>query len=439
MTRIEIDTLLSSWDRLAHRDPKDLFLATRDGVMQFEKKWQRSFWQKIIIFIFGESSNESFKSQVAKIAEFFASHKQQIGDNEKKLIDRINTLGRYIYKKRYDKTFFLCPKPTLANFQIRISSVQDTLIEPDLIKRTLANPSRKRCWLNSCLKYFAATTFYDKLLTTHVADEELEPLRKALFRVVEGLRKNWSQTVIEALYAELIQTIAQSPFYDFLTGQRDAEEFIQQLENNFQTAKREEITYVKLYRSFDKNISKAGILDSTDKLRVIPSDDIRFDLENSYMAESEVEGVREYIAGRKLIENAPPITLYSHERVTHYPTLFEVSIKRVQDFDVLDNNGFITSAEIALDKNATITLTEYVPNANALKAKPLNLVTYKVMAAIERTGITSQDGHYVTHIRSSDDFITTHNDGEIIKNQPYQVFATASSLILQLIQRTPIR
>ncbi len=436
--RIDVDHLLQSWDRLHAVDPKNIFLATRNGVMQFEQKRARSLWEKIIIFIFGECSNESFRTQVAKITELFESNKLAIGENERKLIDRMNILGRYVFKRRLDKTFFLSPKPQLKNFQIRTSSQEDTLIAPDLIKRVLPNPSKKRCWLNSCLKYFAATPFYDKLLTTKLHDPELEILRSALFRIVDGLRKNWSQTVIDALLAELTQAIAQSPFYTFLSGQRDAEEFIQQLENNFQTTNREEIHCVKLYRSFDKNISKPGKVDTIDKLRIIPSHDIRFSIEDSYMAESEIEGVREYRKGRAILENAPPITFYSHERVTHYPHLFEVSIKRAHDFDAHDNNGFMTQAEIALDPHATITLTEFTLDAKAVKTKATHFLTCKVIAAIERTGITSQDGHYITHIRSQDDFITTHNDGEIIENQPPQVFATASSLILQIIARDPI-
>jgi len=437
-----IDTLLRSWDQLASTSPKDIFLATRDGQLQFELKRARSFWEKIIIFFFGEWQNESFRVQVAKISALFESSKLQDKAKCKLLAERINSLGRYVFQKRTEKTFFICPKPQLAHFQIRTLDSPDTLIPPDLIKRGLANPTRKRCWLNASIKYFAATTFYDKLLTEKVFDPDLEPLRSALYRIVEGLRKNWSQLVIDALYQELIQAISKSPFHNYLSNQQDAENFIQQLENYFDTKnQRERIQYVKLYRSFDQNITKAGVAHTADKLQISPNAATRFDLQDTYMGESELPEVRDYCEGKKMVENGPAKLFYSHEKVTRYPDMFEVSIERARDFDVMDNNGFVTSAEIALQPNATVTLTEFAIQTKRFgnddlpfKAKPAALATFRIIAAIERTGITSQGGHYIAHARSKDE-ITTHNDRELIKNQPPQVFATASTLILQLVER----
>jgi hypothetical protein len=456
-----IDRLLTQWDNSAQLagfsnssviSPtlvQNLHFVSRNEELQFEVKPQRSLFERFIRFIFGEREEDSFSAQVAKIKQIFSSIQNTLTEEEKarctQLENRINALGRYVFAHRSEKTLFFCSAPTLSNYQIFTFSKTNQLIAPDVIKRSLYNPSSKLCWLNSSLKFLAASSIYDEMLTTSVEDIALEELRKALYRTVEALRKNWDQHLVNALQSELIQKLSTTAFRSFIYGQQDADEFIVHLTNHFPSPNREQIVFTKLYTSFSDAVWKPGTCHTIDKLQITPTSEESFDIEKAYTAETHLENVREYFVGEVPNASSDPLDFRGHDAVTAFPNRLEIMLKRSVGFDFLENNGQVSDAKIHLDEQGKITVLENEPvyriigNERFLvDVKPKNLCVFRAVAAIERSGGQSSNGHYIAHTRARDGTITTHNDSRITTNKTEAVWANAYYLMLELVDRMAI-
>lgn len=456
-----IDRLLTHWDNAAQLAGfsnssiitptlvQNLHFVSRNGELQFEVKPQRTLFERLIRFIFGESEEESFSAQTTKIKQIFASIHTTLTEDEKarctRLEDRINALGRYVFAHRAEKTLFFCAGPTLSDYQIRHFSKTTQLLAPDSIKRGLYNPSSKLCWLNSSVKFLAASSVYDEMLTTPVEDHSLEELRKALYRTVEALRKNWDQHLVNALHSELIQKLRTTAFRSFINGQQDADEFIIQLNNHFPSHNREQIVFTKLYRSFSDNAWKPGTCHTIDKLQITPTSEESFDIEKAYTTESHLENVREYFVGDLPNLASEPLDFMGHDAVTAFPRQLEIMLKRSVGFDFYENNGHVSAAKINLDEQGKITVLENEPVYRQIgeerflvDVKPKNLCVFRAVAAIERSGGQSSSGHYIAHTRAKDGTITTHNDSKVTTNKTEAVWANAYYLTLELIDRMAI-
>lgn len=456
-----IHHLLTTWDIVANdvglqmapisSKPllKSLQLVERNGMLQFEQKPRKKVPDYVVRIFTGDSKDKSFRVQVAKIKQLYESIQEPLTDEQRaayiRLEDRINVLGRYVFSGRCDKTLFFTSTPKLSDYQIRHFSQTSQLIKPDALKRSLYNPTWKHCWLNASLKFLAASPLYDSMLTTSVNDVELEALRKALFRTIEALRKNWDQHVINALHKELIQILRTSAFHTFFNEQQDADEFIVQLTNHFPSPNRQQIGFAKLYTSFAENVWKPGNLQSTDKLQVTPSNDQSFDIEQAYSAESLFENVREYFKDDLPNQSADTLDFLGRDAVTAFPHYLEIMVKRSVGFNILENDGHVSSAKIKLDEHGKITVLEHEPVYKTIDnrtylvgVKPKNLCVFRAIAAIERCGGSSASGHYVAHTRSINGTITTHDDSRISTNKPEAVWANAYYLMLELADRMPI-
>lgn len=456
-----IHHLLTSWD-IAARDAglhlapitskpllQSLQLVSRNGTLQFEQKPRKNVPDYVMRLFTGDTKDKSFRVQVAKIQQLYECIQEPLTDEQRRayllLEERINALGRYVFSGRCEKTLFFSSHPKLSNYQIRAFSQTNQLIKPDVIKRSLYNPTWKHCWLNASLKFLAASPLYDSMLTTSVNDVELEALRKALFRTVEALRKNWDQHVINALHKELIQILRTSAFSTFFNEQQDADEFIVQLTNHFPSPNREQIGYAKLYRSFAENVWKPGKLQTTDKLQVTPNNDQSFDIEQAYSAESLFENVREYFKDDLPNASDEPLDFAGRDAVTAFPRYLEIMVKRSIGFNVLENDGHVSTAKIKLDEHGKITVLEHEPVYRTIDdrtylvgVKPKNLCVFRAIAAIERCGGSSASGHYVAHTRAQNGTITTHDDSRITPNKSEAVWANAYYLMLELTDRMAI-
>lgn len=444
-----IDRLLNSWDNVNTADgfcPQKLFLASRDGELRFEPKVSKSFFERVICFFMGEPEDESFRVQVAKIKAIFASLSENITDEERarctRLEERINSLGRYVFARRSAKTLFCCFNPKLAEFQIRAFCQNKVLIPPDLIKRSLSNFGQT-CWLNAALKFLTGTCRYDSMLTKPRLNLEIEALRLAFFRIIEALRKNWDQYVVDALHSELIDELRSSNFSSFLNGQQDADDFIFLLENYFTTKKTKEIFVAKIYTSFTDNVCKNGSIHEGDKLQISPQGDEVIDIDECFTRPEVAENLNEYFVGNIIQKNASPLLFGMHNYVLGYPDSLEIIQRRtIVDYNSRLEKGHVSSPKFKLNDDGTITLTEYEPvitNNLLLGVQKKALCTFKITAAVERLGSSSGQGHYIAHLRSlHDGVISTHDDANITYNQPESVWENAYWLALQLIKRVNV-
>lgn len=456
-----INHLLTSWDKAAtdagYRGApttsqpllQSLQLVSRDGILQFERKPPKKLPDYIVRLFAGDSKDKSFREQVATIKQLYAAIKTPLPYEEQdaytRLEERINALGRYVFAKRCEKTLFFSPDPNLGDYQIRHFSQTSHLIKPDILKRSLHNHTWKLCWLNASLKFLAASPLYDSMLTTSINDIELEALRKSLFRIIEALRKNWDRHLINALHKELIQNLRTSAFSSFFNEQQDADEFIVQLTNHFPPPDREQIGFAKLYRSFADNVWKPGRLQTTDKLQITPNNDLAFDIEQAYSAESHLENVREYFRDDAPNESAALLDFAGRDAVTSFPHHLEIMVKRSVGFNVLQNDGHVSKAKIKLDEHGKICVVEHEPvyriindKSYLVDVKPKNLCVFRAVAAIERCGGSSASGHYIAHTRALNGTITTHDDSRISTNKSEAVWANAYYLMLELTDRYAI-
>lgn len=439
-----VDRLLASWDLLAAQidapPAQSLLLVSRDDELYFERKPKRSFSERLTRFVQGVPKSENFCSQIEKLKNIFQACDQQDctqKDKCSRLAEHINTLGRYAFAQRVEKTILASRLPRLAEYQIRAYSGTSVLTAPGTLKRGLQNPDLKFCWLNATLKFFAATTYYDTMLTTRAEDAQLELLRKALFRMVDALRKNWDQHLINALHQELIDTLRTSAFGHFCTGeQQDATEFIIQLKAHFPIKNPPTIEFATLYERMEQ-FWKPGFLQETDKIEITPPDEYRFRLEEAYSTKNHLEGVREYYEGDVPNNTDETLDFIGYDAITRYPQHLEVLVKRY-----LPNNQ-VRQAKIEFDEGGQMTVLEHEPELLAntdllIGAKAKTLLVYKVVAAIERPGGRLSRGHYIAHTRAPDGTITTHNDAFITTNKAETVWENAYYLLLECTSRMPI-
>lgn len=421
-----------------------LSLVESDGQIQFKPKEKKGLLQLFT----PKKDARSFTHLVEKVRSLFYALPSKLSEEERSYClvveERINTLGRYVFATRYERALFCFQAPKLADYQIRILNPHNQLVEPDLMKRGLSNPIQSHCWLNASLKFLAATPLYDSMLTTPSMDPAYEVIRKSLFRVVEALRMNWAQEVVHALHQELVHELRSSEFRIFFDEQQDADEFIVQLNNHFSSPKREPISYVKLYKSSLEHIWKPGALLTTDKLQITPGAGKTFTLEECFMQEGLVEQVRDYCKDDVPSPSQVPLDFGTLEMVTSYPEYVEVMIKRSIGFDSTQNNGHVSTAKIALDDDGCVELTEYDPLFKVLDDKSYVIDAtakkptrkFQAIAAIERCGRISSQGHYITHARAKSGSITTYDDTRVLTNRTEAVWANAYYLILKQVPST---
>lgn len=476
----KLDHLLHSWDEaaraLGHQDSppssqtlaQKLYLVSRNARLQFELKPQRSLISRLIRFFVGEPKEESFRLQVSKIKDLYASIQEPSDEVRAKLIgleERINSLGRYVFSRRTEKTLFC--GPTLSDYQMRIYSQTEKHIEPGVLKRGLTNYTGNLCWLNASLKYLAGTPSYDKLLTrVHEKDPSLEAFRKTIFRVIEALRKNWDQHVVDALHLELIRCLGTTVFRKFLSGQEDADEFIVELNNHFSPPKeedneqleldndlllpnKEEIHLIKLFTSFKDGVYKDGMPErlKTNNLQISPNGDELVDIEQCYMRPEIAEGVNCYFQDHKAVVNGPPLDFVMQQFVSHYPVRLEITKRRnITAYNPEQQYGREANPKFKINDDGTVVFTLYekvetiVDNRTITSsAQRKTELTFLAMSAVERCGGQVNQGHFAAHTRDEKTgVINTHEDAKVTTDRSENVWGNSYLLSLKCIKRTPI-
>lgn len=426
-----------------------LFLVTHQNQVQIALKPNREWFDPLLRLITGEGEDVTFSRQVQKIKLFFQTISKPLTEEEKaKLVsleEKVNALGRYVYSGRCNKTLLCFGAPRFAEYQVHYSAPLD-LIKPGVIKRGLSNPNARLCWLNSALKYMSASTTYDQLLSTPQEQPQLEALRQALFRLVDALRKNWDQNIIDGLHQELIEVIDMGPFKPFLSAQQDADEFLLHLQNNFTDPVREPIQTIKLYKSFSEKHCKDGIIQATQRLQIVPqAEGEEIDIHDSFTVEGVDDDIKEYYLKEKdgLIPTDPKaqetekLSFKVQELFMSLPEILEVTLRRGIGFNVRQQNGIVTHKKLKILPGGYINLTEYEPVyetiggvALLVDGKAKGQKRYKIIASIEQRGSTSNRGHYVAYTRDAEG-ITSHNDRVISHNQTEEAFNSSYHLLLK--------
>lgn len=427
-----------------------LFLVTHQNQVQIALKPNREWFDPFLKLCTGEREDETFFRQVQKIKLFFATISKPLTDEERTrlatLEEKINALGRYVYSGRCNKTLLCFGAPRFAEYQVHYSAPLD-LIKPGVIKRGLSNPNARLCWLNSALKYLSASTTYDQLLSTPQEQPQLEALRQALFRIVDALRRNWDQNIIDGLHQELIEVIDLTPsFKPFLSAQQDPDEFLLQLQNNFTDPVREPIQTIKLYKSFSEKHCKDGTIQATQRLQINPQPEgEEIDIHDSFTVEGVDDDLKGYyLKGENgLIPSDPKsdetekLSFKTKELFMSLPEILEVTLRRGIGFNVRQLNGIVTHKKLKILPGGYINLTEYEPvyetvgGVNLLAdARPKGQKRYKIIASIEQRGATSNRGHYVAYTRDAEG-ITSHNDRGVSHNQTEEAFKSSYHLLLK--------
>jgi hypothetical protein len=426
-----------------------VFFAERRGELQFEVKAPRPWYMWIITFIVGETDNENFAIQLTKVRALLSSLQNNPLSNEERercerLEERINALGRHVFTKRKQHTYFCFAQPVLSFYQLRVFSPTHTLVKPDMIKRGLKNLNKKLCWLNASVKFLAANKEYDSMLMSQNADPQLEGIRKSLFRLVDDLRRNWHQYLIDSLQQELVDTLRASHFRNFLDRQEDADEFILQVDNHLLPEKPHEINLIKIFTSFTDGIYKDGAMEDqrTNRLQIAPNGDEVVDIEECFTREDVASNLTTYYIGDDYQADAPPLDFGVVNYVSHYPKSLEITQRRnIVGYNPQEQNGIVSNSKLRIN-NGIVELTEYEPvythrgdNDILTGVRPSARCTFRAIAAIERRGGISSSGHFVTHTRARDGTITTHDDHRISHNRPETVWQNAYYLMLRLVHR----
>jgi len=423
-----------------------LFLVTYRDQVQIALKPKRDWFEPFVKLFTGESEDENFHRQIQKVNLYFNTIKKTLTAEEKgkllSLEEKLNALGRYVFSGRTGKTILCIAAPTLRNYQLRYS-VPEVLIQPGVIKRSLSNSTWKLCWLNSSLKYMAASSTYDRLLAAPQLDPQLERLRQALFRMIEALRKNWDQHIIDGLQEELIEEIDNGPFKLFLAGQQDAADFLLQLQNHFTDPSREPIRIMKLYKSFADTYIKGGATLETQRLDIVPQGEgEEIDIPACYSAEGVIDDVKEYFTTdqEQLVpanDKSDKLSFRHQDVIVQLPEVFEVTLRRGNNYNRQQLVGYVSNKRIKLQPGGYITFTEHEPvfqefgkQKLLVDCKPKGEKRYKIIAAIEQRGSTNQRGHYVAYTRDIEG-ITSHNDRSVSHNQTEEAFKAAYHLMLK--------
>lgn len=410
------------------------FLQTVNGMVLFGKKPQKSYLDRFIQFFLGEPDNLSFRVQVAKVKELFkALSKEEMTAEVVALEAHIDSLGCEVYTKKHQRSLCWFMKPTLSDFQIRYNPLE-RLVEPTSINQGLDNPSLKICWLNSAIKFIAATVLYDTMLTKPQKDPELERLRCALFRLVNCLRKNYSQTVTRALHNELIEELKKSSFRELLDKEQDPNEFLNALSERCKFEHRELIQQIAIYQSFAEHegIYKAGMQEETPSLILYPNGKSEIGIEEAVQQPSFIEQIKEYQTLEESQSTREPRDFSRTFYIHRYPEYLPITLSRGE------NSGRVGNSKIQLDPHmGTVELTEYDSVKEVINGKEQILDVkarkpkiFQVQAGIEHIGQRSETGHYKAHTRGPDG-ITTHNDRILTYNSPETVWGNCYFLILK--------
>ncbi|MCE5295417.1 MAG: hypothetical protein LLF94_12515 [Chlamydiales bacterium] len=445
----EITRLLFSWDTAAKKAGledapatsqsviKSLYITSVNHQLSFvERPQKKNFFAHLF-----EQKNESFPVKIAKLQNILLlAQSGPLSDTQRAqcetLEERINAMGRYVFAKRASKSLFA---PKLGAYQIRLFTLTNQLIAPDECKRDLPNPGNTLCWLNASIKFMAACVSYDAHFTTKGSTAEQEELRKCLFHLIEALRKNWDQRLVNALYNELVVVLQKGAFADFFGDIQDADEFIVRLGQYLPAQDRPTITMAKLYKSFDDTVWKPGRVDIVPKLEISPNQEAAFSLEEAFRAEDLVENVNYYFVGNEEIDYVDPKNFTEYHVLLSTPTHLEIMIKRGISYDRALKAGSVSRSKVILSDSGTLTLKQYSKITKIIGgkeyivgAKEEKPQRFRAVAAIERiTPPNSRDGHFITHTRAKNGQISTHKDSKVISNLTEAVWENAYYLMLE--------
>lgn len=463
----ELETLFTSWNRVAtlcNEDPdvvtqpliKSIYLCTDlDGSLTFKKKPVRGALQRFGKAIRGERKEESFKEAIVRIKELYARC-SGITESPKRdvlhtLEERINQLGRYVFAKRFQRTCLLYSPPTLLSYQLRIS-VPGSLLEPTQVHRGLPNLNLKLCWLNSLIKYLAVSTASDQILLQKARVDEFEPMRVAIVRLVDALRRNFDQHIIDALQQELVQEIINSNFTNLVTEQSDPTEYLGTLLDKLSrsTLDKGAIKVALIYESTKEGTLKEGqemewprlILDYAKETIVDVNERI---ISSCSDAISGDYYIKENGTHRKSAEKDDKTLFLKRYACTKFPTYVEITLSRGQPETGKNNFAVLEDQRIQMQPGGTIKLKEYDPLWEMIDGAPRIVgteekaeCTFKVIAAIEHVGETTSEGHYVTYARDKNGVVVTHNDMHVISNKCEEVWSRSYHFLLKLISRKAI-
>ncbi len=448
-TLTKVDGLLQSWDQALGTPGAPAIpavfakvrLVARGENLVFEQKPSKTLLERMFK---KTPKEESFTSNLRTIRELFSSIKDPTREERDKLIALemlLNGMGRYVFARKSEKSLFGTPK--LPDYQIHAFCPTNTLVAPDTITGGLRNSTYKLCWLNVTLKYLAGCTLYDSILTTREQNPELEKVRVRLYHVIDALRKNWAQSVIDSLHQELIETLSKSPdFKRFFDIQEDADEFIRALSDRFSHKPTEYIEFIQVYSSADglQKTAACPPKQHTHNIQIQPTCDETADIAQVLERPDDAEQITEYIINGKTVQNAPPRNFTKKTHFTHLPEHLEITRRQdIFGYNPLEQHGDLKNPKIKFHDDGTVTLTEYEPVTTqeyTFSARPKIRRTYRAIAGIERC-LTKQItyGHFIAHTRAKDGTITTHNDTLTQPNRSETVWENCYWLYLVCIKQ----
>lgn len=437
----------------------DLFLIEADNGHAFTVKESidpPALFPRLFNKIFhGECEPNSFKLQMRKVQQLFSSLQEvPLSHTDKEsltsLEKHLNTLGSYVFMQRQASMLSFNRSEKLKEFQVRYTT--PTVLSPPVkISRYLPNYSRKICWLNAAINYLASTTLYDKNICRPIADPELEALRQKIFFLVEALRKNEEQQIVNALQEELIEQLKNGRFSDLLDGQQDPNDFLVLLRNHFicPLPAAEELQTATVYSNPETTVLKAGIeKPGSTRLQISSTNKENIDIQAQFSEEQVTGNTKEYLINvdgtwKNTEHNDDELYFGFKEVITRLPNQIEIWLTR--GIANQANSTHVSQQEINVGPDGTLVLVEYEAKYQVIddqviltSARPKASCTYKVVAAIERLGEKTQRGHFIAYTRSADMTITKHDDSTLSQDIPENVWRKASLLQLECITRTAI-
>lgn len=304
------------------------------------------------------------------------------------------------------------------------------------------------CWLNSALKYMAASDFWDSILNAppETIREEHRELQQLLKEFIYNLRTQEGYIGIndcKKLEKKVNKLMQDDPM---VGGQMDSPEFFVSLQNALEYPPREvndpDYQNPEISRHFYKKITifdNANLLDENyhtphqgtfeSLLKItIPYSKVnsKEPISISSMTYGEERTVHAEFSGKdEPIETSPEGTKYiTSSYAINLPEELNVYVDRA--VAVTDSEGryeYVNKRikqvkcmrEVHMDKNGEIPMTEYDPQTASLmddhtwKIEPRAKYTYELVGAIIHYG-GAADGHYVSIQRVSDDQFLYHSD-----------------------------
>lgn len=453
-SNIELDTLNLSWfgcfkDASMHSDNflNQMTLVTVDKLPLFSARPPLGFYTFFQEILNGQEPLFSTNLKAVKALFIQSSGTGQLDESYRDLQERINTLGRHIFTQRKSCICSCMHSDRIGDFEVR-HFAPNALPAVALVERGLPNHNLNMCWLNAALMLLTMTNYYDPVLTDRLDDPILEALRSALCRLIQALRLNYNQLIVNDLHSEVVEQMKESGFCDLLQGQQDAAEFLLLLQHAFKYKRpdSEVIHSTTVYESFQENIFKPARKNEPTLRLMITANTANSEISiSSCLTEKGyTEGISSYCVkeadGYKSIEDSTDTKSFTHQELfTHLPNTLEVIInkqfllQREGGFQALVQEQLLTDDTQIVLYEHSISDTDHSNN----QIQPKTRCVYKITTSIEQVGSTIERGHYIANARINDT-IVRYSDMEVKKNQNESLFRKSYLLLLECIERTEL-